>query len=209
MVEKEILKAVWRLQFLKGSARLEDLRKEVAAPGLDEALAALIARGSLERAGEGYMLTVGGRGAIKVVVCTGVFDLLHPGHVFILLRAREYGDILAVVVARDATVRRRKRVPIVPEEQRVEMVGHLRPVDLAVLGKEWDHLSIIEELRPDVIVLGPDQAHDPDAIRRDLRERGLEVEVVRIGEARGCSLCSTRSIIRRVREMDKGGLDYL
>ena len=209
MVEKEILKAVWRLQFLKGSARREDLRKEVAVPGLDEVLAALIAKGSLELAGDVYRLTEKGRGAIKVVVCTGVFDLLHPGHVFILWRAREYGDLLAVVVARDATVRRRKRVPIVPEEQRVEMVGHLKPVDLAVLGKEWDYLSIVEELRPDVIVLGPDQSHDPDAIKRDLRERGLEVEVVRIGETKECSLCSTRSIIRRVREMDKGEMGYL
>jgi FAD synthetase len=136
----------------------------------------------------------------RVVACGGVFDILHPGHAFVLDMAKEYGDLLVVIVARDSTVEKRKRIPIVPEIQRLEMVSQLKPVDIAVLGKEGSFLDIIEEIRPDVIALGPDQHHDGDKIKEELKKRGLEVEVERIEEYKECPLHSTKDILLKIIE---------
>jgi FAD synthetase len=158
----------------------------------------------LQREGylDGYKLTDQGRRQIRVVACGGVFDILHPGHGFFLQKSKEYGDVLVVIVARDETVERRKRIPIVPEEQRLEMVRLLKPVDIAVLGGRGDFLKIIEKIRPDVIVLGPDQTHDEDYIRSELERRGLKVEVKRIEEYKECALHSTRSILQKIIETE-------
>src|SRR5208282_433989 len=91
------------------------------------------------------------------VMATGVFDLLHPGHVFFLTEARKLGDELVVVVARDQTARRLKREPYVPEHIRREMVGSLKPVDRAVLGSATDIYETVINERPNIIVLGYDQ----------------------------------------------------
>lgn len=136
----------------------------------------------------------------RVVACGGVFDILHPGHAFVLDKAREYGDLLVVIVARDSTVEKRKRIPIVPEDQRVEMVSQMKPVDIAVLGKEGSFLGIIEEIRPDVIALGPDQGHDVKKIKEELRSRGVDVEVIRIEEYKECPLHSTKDILQKIIE---------
>ena len=74
-------------------------------------------------------------------MATGTFDIIHPGHGYYLQESKNLGEEnskLIVVVARDATVRSRKRVPIVNEEQRLEMVKMLKPVDEAYLGRKYD-----------------------------------------------------------------------
>ena len=71
------------------------------------------------------------------VMATGTFDILHPGHGVYLEESRKLGGEdaeLYVVVARDATVERRKRVPIVGEDQRLELIKMLKPVTDAYLG---------------------------------------------------------------------------
>jgi FAD synthetase len=137
-----------------------------------------------------------------VVVCGGVYDILHPGHAFVLERAKDFGDLLVVIIARDSTVENRKRIPIVPEIQRLEMVSQLKPVDIAVLGKEGSFLDIIEEIRPDVIALGPDQHHSAEEIKENLKKRGIEVEVERIEEYKECPLHSTKDILQKI--IDRG-----
>lgn len=136
----------------------------------------------------------------SVVACGGVYDILHPGHAFVLERAKDFGDILVVIIARDSTVESRKRIPIIPEIQRLEMVSQLKPVDIAVLGKEGSFLDIIEEIRPNVIVLGPDQHHDGEKIKEELKKRGLDVEVGRIEEYKECPLHSTKDILLKIIE---------
>ena len=136
----------------------------------------------------------------RVVACGGVYDILHPGHAFVLERAKDFGDLLVVIIARDSTVESRKRIPIVPEIQRVEMVSQLKPVDIAVLGKEGSFLDIIEEIRPDVIALGPDQHHDGEKIKEELKRRGIEVEVERVEEYKECPLHSTKDILLKIIE---------
>ena len=70
-------------------------------------------------------------------MATGTFDILHPGHGVYLEESKKLGGEdaeLYVVVARDATVERRKRVPIVGEDQRLELIKMLKPVTDAFLG---------------------------------------------------------------------------
>ena len=131
------------------------------------------------------------------VVATGVFDLIHLGHVHFLEEAKKLGDELVVIVATDATVRKHKHVPITPQEMRVKLVSALKPVDRAVLGHEGDPYEIIEELKPDIIVIGYDQPYEPERLSADLRERGLDVKVVRLGHY-DADLNGTRKIIKRI-----------
>ncbi|MFQ6128358.1 MAG: adenylyltransferase/cytidyltransferase family protein [Thermoplasmata archaeon] len=131
------------------------------------------------------------------VMASGVFDLLHTGHLHYLVEAKKLGDELVVVVARDSTVRREKHEPITPENVRRELVDALKPVDKAVLGKEGDMFEVVEELRPDIIALGYDQKHDEEAIKAELKSRGLDVKVVRLSKL-GTDLDGTRKIIQKV-----------
>jgi FAD synthetase len=132
------------------------------------------------------------------VMATGVFDLLHPGHVAFLREAKALGDELVVVVARDSTAKRFKHTPITPEAQRLEMVAALKPVDRAVLGNEGDIFEILDEIRPDVIALGYDQIHNEEKIAEESRRRGLaRTKVVRLPKFEG-DLDGTRKIVQRV-----------
>ncbi len=117
------------------------------------------------------------------VVIAGTWDLIHPGHIWLMSKAKERG-YLTVIVARDSTSKRLKgRRPVVPEEQRLAVVKALKPVDEATLGEEnHDILKIVERLKPDLILLGPDQHYDIAAMRADLGKRGLKTKVERIKE---------------------------
>lgn len=136
------------------------------------------------------------------VVAGGVFDILHVGHLYFLEKAKELGDELIVIIARDSTVMKRKgRKPIFPENLRKRLVEALKPVDKAVLGYEnEDMYKIIEELKPDIIAIGYDQDFDPEEMKKELLKRGLRVEVVRIGKYYH-DLAGTSRIIRKLKEV--------
>ena len=119
------------------------------------------------------------------MLATGVFDLLHLGHLRFLEESKKTGgphSKLVVVVARDKTVRRRKgKGPIVPEDQRRELVAALRVVDRAILGREEiDLLGILKEVKPDIVCVGYDQDAIRAAVTRLVRKEELPVRVVRI-----------------------------
>jgi len=81
-------------------------------------------------------------------------------------------------------VRRLKgRSPINREENRLEIVRSLKPVDIALLGDEEDPYETVRKVRPDIIALGYDQQHNEDEIRDKLAEMGLHARVVRLGVA--------------------------
>jgi FAD synthetase len=92
------------------------------------------------------------------VLVTGVFDILHPGHLYLFREAAKLGEVY-VIVARDSTVLRfKKRMPIIPEQQRLEMVQSLKIVTYATLGNEGtQYMEKALELNPDIILLGPNQ----------------------------------------------------
>ncbi|KFM19222.1 FAD synthase protein [Marine Group I thaumarchaeote SCGC RSA3] len=82
-------------------------------------------------------LTESGRSSLKVVLAGGVFDIIHPGHIYTLNAAKELGDVLVVVVATDnTTVKMKKRQPLHSQEQRQELVNSLSMVDLCLIGQE-------------------------------------------------------------------------
>ncbi|RLF90954.1 FAD synthase [Thermococci archaeon] len=136
------------------------------------------------------------------VLVAGVFDLLHPGHLYFLRRAKEMGRELIVIIARDEIVLKEKgRHPVIPEKQRREMVEGLKPVDRAILGDKEDFLRPVEEINPDLIVLGPNQEVNEDELLKKLRERGMKSKIVRINEKYECELNSSSKIISRVLEL--------
>ena len=134
------------------------------------------------------------------VMATGVFDIIHLGHLHYLEQSKKLGDELVVVVATDNTVRRRKHEPITPEKMRLELVLALKPVDRAVLGKDsGDIYEIVKEVKPDIITLGYDQPFDEKELMADLRRRGLKVKVVRMPHL-DHDLDGTRKIIKKIIE---------
>lgn len=135
------------------------------------------------------------------VVATGTFDILHPGHVVYLCEARKLGDELWVIVARESTIRH-KRKPLIPEEQRLFMVRSLRCVDHAVLGDEHDMFRPILDIRPDIIVLGFNQHWDEGELETLLAERGIGAKVVRIQAAETSPFASSRIIRQKIKDSD-------
>ena len=136
------------------------------------------------------------------VVAQGTFDVLHPGHVHYLREARSMGDRLDVIVARSTNITH-KTSPVVPGPQRVAMVDALDPVDDARLGHPEDIFIPIEQLDPDIIVLGHDQHHDDAAIQASLESRGIDCTVERASERTrefDGELLSTGTIIDRIVE---------
>jgi FAD synthetase len=131
------------------------------------------------------------------VMATGVFDLLHPGHLYFLEEARRLGDELVVVVARDQTARRLKHEPYVPEHIRRQMVESLKPVDRAILGSTTDIYQTVVDEKPDIIALGHDQLWNEAEVERECARRGVPVKVVRLKVLPHDEL-ATRRIVEKI-----------
>ncbi|MBE6522037.1 MAG: FAD synthase [Thermoplasmata archaeon] len=135
------------------------------------------------------------------VMASGVFDLIHPGHIDYLKQAKSYGDYLTVVIASDKTVRKNKHEPVTPEAMRALIVESLKPVDEAIVGGEGDMLDTVAKVKPDIIVLGYDQNFDESELKAKLKERGFDgIDVVRANECAD-DLNATRRIMAKIREM--------
>ncbi len=133
------------------------------------------------------------------VMASGVFDLIHLGHISYLEQARSYGDELVVVVACDSTVTRRKHKPVNPDHVRARIVGCLKPVDRAIVGRDGDMYGTVAEIQPDIIVLGFDQSFTEEELRKGLEEHGMgHIKVVRADECAD-DLNATRRLIAKIR----------
>ncbi|MGH9620353.1 MAG: adenylyltransferase/cytidyltransferase family protein [Bryobacteraceae bacterium] len=97
----------------------------------------------------------------KVVFTNGCYDILHPGHVRLLERARSLGDVLILALNSDASVQRIKGPgrPFFDERRRVEMALHLEAVDAVTLFGEDTPRELIAAVVPDILVKGADWAH--------------------------------------------------
>jgi len=119
-----------------------------------------------------------------------VFDVLHIGHVLTLQKARELGDVLVVVVARDELVLNVKgKKPLHDAEYRRAMVSELKPVDLALAGAE-NVMESFARVKPDVVAFGYDQK--PFALPEGCKS--VHLESVRVDPA----LAKTSRIIREL-----------
>jgi rfaE bifunctional protein nucleotidyltransferase chain/domain len=116
----------------------------------------------------------------RVVFTNGVFDLLHPGHVDVLVGARSRGDALVVGLNSDASVRRIKGPdrPVRSESERAYVLASVGVVDAVVVFDEDTPLSLITQLRPDVLVKGGDYTRDTIVGAREVEGWGGEVTVI-------------------------------
>ncbi len=126
-------------------------------------------------------LTEIGRDSLHIVLAGGVFDIIHPGHIYTLNAAKALGDVLVVVVATDNTaVKMKKRNPIHSQEQRQELVNSLRVVDLCLIGQEENIFKTVKHVRPQIIALGYDQIHQEQFITEGCKKIKLDAKVARL-----------------------------
>jgi rfaE bifunctional protein nucleotidyltransferase chain/domain len=132
----------------------------------------------------------------RVVFTNGVFDLLHPGHVDVLLAARRRGDALVVGVNSDASVQRLKgpERPVRSAPERCYVLAALSMVDVVVVFEEDTPLDLVTTLRPDVLVKGGDYTEASIVGASEVRARGGEVVVIPLTPGH-----STTSTIERLR----------
>lgn len=100
---------------------------------------------------------------LKIVLTSGTFDLFHIGHAQYLEKAKDLGDVLIVGVDSDARVKKRKGPdrPIVPEDERVLILSHVRHVDVITLKNLDDESNhLIKLVQPDVLVVSESTNHD-------------------------------------------------
>lgn len=130
---------------------------------------------------ESGALTEFGRTSLHVVLAGGVFDIIHPGHIYTLNAAKALGDVLVVVIATgDTAVKMKKKRPLHIENQRQELIGSLSMVDLCLIGKEGDIFKTVSLVRPDIIALGYDQVHQEKFITDGCKAIGLNIRVARL-----------------------------
>ncbi len=137
------------------------------------------------------------------VLASGVFDLVHYGHIHFLKEAKRAGGdraYLIVVVARDKTVVRLKgKPPVLPEEQRRAIVESLKPVNEAILGSEhFDMEETLDRVRPDIVAVGYDQIREEAEVGKVISEKGLNMKVIRIGKSAASGLESSSGIKKKI-----------
>lgn len=133
----------------------------------------------------------------RVVFTNGCYDLLHPGHVSLLERARGMGDALVVAINSDSSVRRIKGAsrPLLPERERAEVLAALEAVDFVTIFDEPTPREIITLLLPDVLVKGGDWGLDAIVGREEVEAAGGRVVSAQLEPG-----WSTSKIVSTVRE---------
>jgi len=116
----------------------------------------------------------------KVTLANGCFDVLHVGHVRYLRAAKELGGHLIVAINSDDSVRSLKGAgrPLMPAEERAEILASLSDVDAIVIFPEPDVRVLIREIRPDIQAKGTDYTADSVPERDTVVEYGGRVEIV-------------------------------
>lgn len=142
------------------------------------------------------------RNGRRIVFTNGCFDLLHPGHLKCLEEARRLGDFLVVAINSDESVRRLKGDgrPLVPQEERAEVLAALECVDAVVVFDESTPRELIAELLPDVLVKGGDWGTDEIVGREEVEAAGGKVVLVPVAQG-----WSTSEILRRIRAAEASG----
>lgn len=132
----------------------------------------------------------------KVIFTNGCFDIIHAGHTHYLAEARALGDLLIVAVNSDVSVREIKgeKRPLVPEDERADVIAALGCVDFVVIFEEADPQALIDLLRPDVLVKGGDWREEDVVGRESVASWGGKVII--IPHKKGLS---TTNIVERIK----------
>ncbi|NQY26060.1 MAG: adenylyltransferase/cytidyltransferase family protein [Piscirickettsiaceae bacterium] len=113
-----------------------------------------------------------------VVYTVGTFDLLHVGHLALLEYCASLGDTVAVGVASDEVVQLYKpNIPVIPLEQRIEMLQALSCVDIVLPYHELDYIAVCKEVKADIFVIGEDWGRKPHnkGVEDYLKSQGKEI----------------------------------
>ena len=118
----------------------------------------------------------------KRVLIAGTFDLLHPGHIYLINEAAKMGTVYVVIATDKNREKYSGEKPVVPEQQRLELIKSIKNVTAARLGRhDNDTLKTVEEINPDIILLGPNQKYDLKTLKNGLVNKGLtHIEVKRL-----------------------------
>jgi FAD synthetase len=150
----------------------------------------------------------------KRVLIAGTFDLIHAGHIFLINEAAKLGDVFVVV----ATDKNREMFsgerPIIPQDQRLEIIKSIKNVKDARIGRsDNDTLKTVQDINPDIILLGPDQRYSIDILKKELKKRGLStIKIKRLEsyydkyELHSSSLIK-KKIIDRFKENNKNNIN--
>lgn len=118
---------------------------------------------------------------MKKVMVFGTFDGLHDGHLDFFRQAKEHGDFLIAVAGRDVNIKKIKgHFSKRRDRERLTDLQRCKLVDKPVLGYEDDVYMTIETLKPDVICLGYDQTSFSKNLKKELKKRGLKIEIFRM-----------------------------
>jgi D-beta-D-heptose 7-phosphate kinase/D-beta-D-heptose 1-phosphate adenosyltransferase len=134
----------------------------------------------------------------KVVFTNGCFDILHRGHLDLIARAAEFGNVLVVALNTDASVKKLKGAdrPINHEQDRVFQIASLLCVDAVYLFDEETPEQIINDINPDVLVKGGDYSIDTIVGAKHVQSYGGKVEVIPFVEG-----YSTSSLIDTIKKL--------
>jgi len=127
---------------------------------------------------------------MKRVLVGGVFNIIHPGHIYFLEQAKKLGNV-TVVLANDK--RARKKGYFIPAKYRKKVLDSIKYVDKVIVGNEDDMFKIVKKVKPDIIALGFDQKIDLEKLRKTIKEEKLKTKIVKIPRFRNFS---TEKIIK-------------
>ena len=178
--ENAILSAMYVCQ-INGKSPIDIIKKEsmLSEDEINSKIDVLIKNQLINE--DRVTLTEIGRDSLHVVLAGGVFDIIHPGHIYTLNEAKALGDVLVVVVATDNTsIKMKKRNPLHTQEQRQELVNSLSMVDLCLIGQEDDIFKTVNHVRPQIIALGYDQVHQEKFIVDGCKRINLDAKVARL-----------------------------
>jgi len=118
---------------------------------------------------------------LKTVMAFGTFDLFHAGHENYLKQAKELGDTLIVVIARDETVKKIKgHSPMHSEQERMRSVKNSGIADKVILGYKDDKHKVLKKFRPNVIALGYDQFVFTQRLEKTLIDNKIDADIIRL-----------------------------
>ncbi len=138
----------------------------------------------------------------KIVFTNGCFDLIHVGHVRYLREAKGRGDLLVVAVNSDRSMRKLKgeERPLIPEEERAEIISALASVDYVVIFPEETPAGIIALLRPDILIKGGDYQKEEIVGRETVEASGGEVVTIPLSKGH-----STKRLLEKIRKSNHIG----
>ncbi|MBN1682438.1 FAD synthase [Candidatus Bathyarchaeota archaeon] len=139
------------------------------------------------------------------VLASGVFDLIHYGHIRYLEESKNLGgddSYLIVIVASDETVSRVKgHPPIMPENQRKALVESLKMVDEVIIGyKDLDFDKVIQKIKPDIVAIGHDQHDIEEQVKKLILNKNYKIRIKKIPHFSQDNLDSSSKIKKKIVE---------